>query len=87
MLRVSIGRRRKCFPRIVSVLILIISVRKGGCPSKFPDAFLQEDSQILNKGKISCQDIACFDTYSTKCRGDPISTFVFAISKADLDQI
>jgi len=32
MLHVSIERRRKCFPRIISVLILMISVRKCGFP-------------------------------------------------------
>ena len=42
MLRVSIGSRRKCFQRMVSALILMISVRKGGCPSKLPDALFQE---------------------------------------------
>ena len=51
MLRVSMGSRRRCLQRIVSVLILIISVRKGGCPSKLPDALFQEVLRVLG-GKI-----------------------------------
>jgi hypothetical protein len=64
MLRVSIGSKRKCFPRIVSVLILKISVRKGGCPSKLPYALFQEVARNLHDPKISYQGGASFILYS-----------------------
>jgi hypothetical protein len=51
MLCVSIRRRRKFFSRIVSVLILMISVRKGGWPSKLPDARLSGRSLSVQRKK------------------------------------
>jgi hypothetical protein len=49
MLRVSIGSRRKCFPRIGSVLIMMISVRKGGCPSKITGCFVAGSKSLQDQ--------------------------------------
>ena len=51
-----------------------------------PDCVVQEDVRILHEGKICCQAIACFHSYSMSCTGTPDSTFVFAI-RMDVYQI
>jgi hypothetical protein len=54
-----------------------IAIKNPAFSSSLTICVVKEGSRILYEGKIRCQNIACFDPYSTKCSGDPVSRLVF----------